>query len=157
MLKHTPLYMVILWQSFGMVGPHAWKKTVDSSLINHLLFEMTFSDPWPDFNIVLWIFAVYQLTMVFCVVGSLVIVKPRDMLTAKSGSALKTFISYSRYFVTATQQSQWLLQTTSTTSTSFCHLITFSNINQFILHPFPYPPIVIRVVGAGQARGNRDK
>lgn len=39
-------------------------------------------------------FAVHQLTIVFCVVGSIAIVKPSDALTANSGTALTTFISY---------------------------------------------------------------
>lgn len=42
-----------------------------------------------DCNETLVICAVQQLTTVFCAVGSLFIVKPRDMLTAKPGAVLK--------------------------------------------------------------------
>lgn len=50
-----------------------------------------------DFDNVLVMSAVHQLTTVFCVVGSLFIVRPSDMLTAKSGAVLKTSNIFFKY------------------------------------------------------------
>lgn len=43
------------------------------------------------FNKALVMSVVHQLTTVFCAVGSLFIVKPSDMLTAKPGAVMKVF------------------------------------------------------------------